>query len=74
MGLAERGATDKSNNAWRAITAGLADRLRSIEQLSAGFVTSMAEERLKKKAIEGMVAAVEHIRDCERCRRLWFYL
>ena len=25
----------------------------------------------KKQLIEGMVAAVEHIRDCERCQRVY---
>jgi len=31
----------------------------------------VAEDLLKKWAIDGMVAAVEHIRDCERCRRIY---
>ncbi len=26
---------------------------------------------LKKQAIGGMCAAVEHIRDCQRCRRIY---
>ena len=35
----------------------------------------MPEDRLldllMKGAIDGMVAAVEHVRDCERCRRVY---
>ena len=31
----------------------------------------MAEDLLKRWAIEGMVSAAEHIRDCERCRRIY---
>jgi hypothetical protein len=31
----------------------------------------MAEDVAKREAIEGMFAAVEHIRACERCRRVY---
>jgi len=31
----------------------------------------MAEDFLKKQSIDSLVAAAEHIRDCERCRRVY---
>ena len=31
----------------------------------------MSEDVLKRQAIDRMIAAAEHIRDCERCRRLY---
>ena len=31
----------------------------------------MADEILKKQAIDRMVAVPEHIRDCDRCRRIY---
>jgi hypothetical protein len=31
----------------------------------------MSDDFFKKNAIDGMVAATEHIRDCERCRRVY---
>ena len=31
----------------------------------------MPDELLKKQAIDRMIAVPEHIRDCERCRRIY---
>jgi len=31
----------------------------------------MANDFFKRQAIAGLVAAVEHIRDCDRCRRVY---
>lgn len=43
--------------------------MRVLEHL--GISLGMAEDFAKKRAIEAMVAATEHIRDCERCRRVY---